>query len=368
MKFFVCLIAPFPPPYGGISHWASLVRRRANADCHVKMVAIDTAARWRSIHNSSVVVRALFGGYHLILDSVELIRHLSTKPFSIIHLTTSGRLAVLRDLLMITIARYFGVPLIYHIHFGRLPEISKKKFSLEWLLMTFVMRLANTVITIDRATYQSVHTALPNVHVKNISNGIDLESLATEQNGDRLDKVVLFLGWVVESKGIGELLDAWSRLRLLGWKLKIIGPFGSDYFDSLNNRYSMYNVEFLGELPHNAAMGMLSECELFVLPSYTEGFPNVILEAMAFGKAIVATDVGAISEMLAGDCGSLVCPRDAVDLENAMRNLMINAELRAEFGQRAIARVRSLYGLDVIFEKYQAIWQECIELKSTFKY
>jgi glycosyltransferase involved in cell wall biosynthesis len=75
----------------------------------------------------------------------------------------------------------------------------------------------------------------------------------------------------------------------------------------------------------------MQAADLFVLPTYTEGFPNVILEAMAAGKAIISTRVGAIPEMLAVDenesCGLVIAPRDAGALVAALR--------RSEHAQRS---------------------------------
>jgi len=60
----------------------------------------------------------------------------------------------------------------------------------------------------------------------------------------------------------------------------------------------------------------------FILPSYTEGFPNVILEAMALGKPIIATSVGAIPEILSEECGVVMKPRDQRDIEQASLGAM----------------------------------------------
>ena len=66
---------------------------------------------------------------------------------------------------------------------------------------------------------------------------------------------------------------------------------------------------------------LLSASDVFVLPSYTEGFPNVIIEAMAMGKPIIATSVGAIPEMLDEGCGVVVPPKDADSLQKALQKV-----------------------------------------------
>ena len=66
---------------------------------------------------------------------------------------------------------------------------------------------------------------------------------------------------------------------------------------------------------HDDAMRMLANAEIFVLPSHTEGFPNAVLEAMALAKAIIASRVGAIPEMLADECGLLIEAKDVSGLK-----------------------------------------------------
>lgn len=67
-------------------------------------------------------------------------------------------------------------------------------------------------------------------------------------------------------------------------------------------------------------MTILSRSEVFILHSYTEIFPNVILEAMALGKAIIATDVGAVSEMLMEESGIIIPPKDINEVKKHLMN------------------------------------------------
>ena len=104
-------------------------------------------------------------------------------------------------------------------------------------------------------------------------------------------------------------------------------------------------------------MRLMAAADVFVLPSHTEGFPNVVVEAMAFGKPIVATSVGAIPEMLAGNCGLVVPPHDAVALGDALRDLCGNSSLRTELGVRAQAKARSEYSMERVMEQLMAVWR-----------
>lgn len=77
------------------------------------------------------------------------------------------------------------------------------------------------------------------------------------------------------------------------------------------------------------------KCTVFVLPTYTEGFPNVVLESMACGCPIVATSVGAIPEMLDGGAGIVIEPRNVEQLRDAVAWVLENPERAAEMGAQA---------------------------------
>lgn len=359
MNIVLCFIVPLPPPYGGISHWATLIYGRATRSKNIEISILDTAPRWRGIHNRSVFYRAIGGAFQLFRDVLALFCRLSFKRYTVLHLATSGSLAVIRDCCIAIIARIFRVSFIYHLHFGRVPDLAARS-NIEWRLLLFVMNLAEKVIAIDFQTYSVISEFSSRIKVALVPNCVDIESLPIATASDEV-RTVVFLGWVVETKGIEELLEAWSRIDICGWRLKIVGPCDAIYKEFLLSRFKALNVDFIGELPHSEAMKVLTSCDLFVLPSYTEGFPNVVLEAMALGKAVVATKVGAIPEMLASECGSLVEVKDVDGLQASIQSLMLNPSRRISMGLNALKRANESYSLDVVFNQYHDIWVKAAE-------
>ncbi len=352
----ICLVSPLPPPYGGIAHWTQMLLRHASAMGGVELVAINTAPTWRPIYANGIAVRALGGALQLLRDCVRIVRTLSGRKFDAIHVNTSGHLAVFRDLAVSFLARWFGVGLIYHIRFGRIPSLAGGR-SLEWWLIRIVMRRSAKVILIDRATFESVRKAEPRAKVVLIPNCVDIDALPSAGMCQSSMKTALFLGWVLPTKGVGELVEAWRQLNLPGWQLDIVGPFDEAYRDALLDGRAPDNIQFLGQLSHEEAMARMATCDLFVLPSHTEGFPNVVVEAMALGRAIIATEVGAIPEMLADGAGELVKRKDVGALIQSLSRLMSDEKLRRCLADRALKRAKMLYTIDVVFKKYEDVWR-----------
>lgn len=101
----------------------------------------------------------------------------------------------------------------------------------------------------------------------------------------------------------------------------------------------------------------MAACDVFVLPSHTEGFPNVVVEAMALGRAVVATDVGAVADMLADGCGAVVPPRRPADLAGALDAVMRDEALRRATGERARAKALGEYRIDEVVAAVVRLWR-----------
>lgn len=330
-------------------------------DCRrdVTITGVDTAPRWRAVHETGIVMRIAGGALQLSRDIGRLIGKLVACRFDVAHLTTSGQLAVVRDIAFAYLTRFFGVNLVYHIRFGRVPAMALAK-SLEWRLMRHVMNRASAVIAIDKETYSAVRDHAPEVKIELIPNCVDLARLPvpSESSGPRANMIAMFIGWVIPSKGVTELVAAWASVKREGWCLQIVGPGDDRYIAELRGHYPSETIEFVGELPHAEAMERLAKCDVLILPSHTEGFPNVVVEAMALGKAVIATDVGAIPEMLAEDAGIVVPAKDTDALACALEKAIGDPGLRVKIGATARDRALRLYALDVVAESYVGVWRK----------
>ena len=337
-----------------------MVSEHASARSVIQLRVVNISPRWRAIDDFAIWKRVIGGSIQFIRDFAHVLVQLCLRPH-VVHLTTSGQFAVARDLLVMKAARLFKVPVIYHIRFGRVPQLAKAN-SREWRLISRAMRLAHTVIAIDGYTEQAIRDSLPEVRVVRIPNCVDISSLPKPSTPSSEEQTVMFLGWVIPTKGVEELIQAWASLRPDGWQLQVVGPGNTDYQHALMDKYQPTGLEFLGEKNHSEAMLLLADADVFVLPSYTEGFPNVVVESMALGKPIVATRVGAIPEMLSDGCGFLIEARDVDGLKSALTKLMADAELRQSIGARAQERAINDFSLDAVFERYMALWREAAGL------
>ena len=124
------------------------------------------------------------------------------------------------------------------------------------------------------------------------------------------------------------------------------------------------HVRFLGVLAGPAKEAALASAGCVVLPSYVEAMPMVILEAMAHGRAVIATDVGAVAEVITdGVEGFVIPPGDADALTGAMMRLAEDPSLRRRMGQAGRRRAEQCFSADVMGKRVLAIYDEALEAR-----
>lgn len=173
--------------------------------------------------------------------------------------------------------------------------------------------------------------------------------------------VVAFVGNLLRAKGLYELIDAASKLRDRRLILAIAGS-GPD--DSALRRYARdlrVDLRMLGTLPPERVAALMGAADVFALPSHKEGLPNVLCEAMACARAVIATTVGGIPEIVAhGNTGLLVEPGDACGLADALERLAGDPGLRKRMGDSGReAAARDLLS-SVTAHRYESIYCEAI--------
>ena len=168
-----------------------------------------------------------------------------------------------------------------------------------------------------------------------------------------------FVGRVSEEKGIREMLEAARRLPEITFRV----AGGAESMPGIQAE-APANVEFTGFLSGAALDAFYEETRILVSPSkWFEGFPNTIAQAMAHGKPVVGTRIGAVPEIVDdGVTGLLAAPGDPVDLADKIRYLWSRPELCREMGQAGRDKARTAYSQERFYERLMEIYAKAIEL------
>jgi glycosyltransferase involved in cell wall biosynthesis len=169
-----------------------------------------------------------------------------------------------------------------------------------------------------------------------ILNWIEINDFNKSFNSNKITNRVTFLyiGWMVKEKGVNELLSVILENRDLD-KFDFIFIGGGTLLEEMKlktKKLNRDNIKFTSWLQHNEVESYYKKSDVLILPSYAEGFPNVILEALNYGLPIISTDVGAISESVIDNYnGFLIKPRDKEKLFSSILKLGKFKQLRETF-------------------------------------
>ncbi len=181
-----------------------------------------------------------------------------------------------------------------------------------------------------------------------VHNWLDISPYLKDTSAKRKENApvrIIYLGWINKNKGIFDLLEAIKQLkneRINGFVVDVAG--NGDAFDEVaaiveNNGLSEI-VDLKNWVMGAAKIDLLHSGDIYVLPSYREGYPNSLLEAMSCNLPPIATNVGAIPDVIQeGENGYLISPGDAAMLKNKLHILIQDKQKRIEVGAKAKATV-----------------------------
>ena len=256
-------------------------------------------------------------------------------------------------------ALYAGLPaLICRIGFGR-PYMVVGQGSdvysprrLGGWLSRLVVRNADSVVALtDHMKRAMVRMCSREIAV--IPNGVDPQEFARrDKNHCRCKlgiefgaKVVVFVGSLVPVKGVAYLLDAMHYVVALNPEVSLLiagdGPEEKGLRELAREYRVADNVRWCGRVRHDVVAYYLSAADVFVLPSLSEGLPNVVLEAMAVGSPVVCTDVTGIRDLVRdGANGLLAEPRSSQQLANCILRVLDSVALADGLSRAASETVR----------------------------
>ncbi|MEX2195747.1 MAG: glycosyltransferase [Thermoleophilaceae bacterium] len=162
-----------------------------------------------------------------------------------------------------------------------------------------------------------------------IPNGVDLRPFESSSYPERISRLA-FLGRITREKGVWELLDAFGAIHEQQPECTLAiagsGDAEDDLAEAVAERGLEGAVELVGRIPYEGLAEFFDRSDCLVLPSYSEGLPMAVLEAMAHKRAVVATDVGDLKQLF-GDSIFICRTQDVDDLRRAMEAALDPANL-----------------------------------------
>lgn len=344
----VCMIVPDENVKGGI---ATIVNGYRNYDFgeNFQVSYVESycnGSRFRKL------VKAICG-------YIQFIRELCVSRPDIVHIHSSFGPSFWRKLPFIYMADWSKIPVVNHIHGAEFENFYDNASDKKKKVIRKVYRKCRIVVALSDEWKAKLKLIVPENKIAVIENYCIIPELTAVKK-----KQILFLGEIGERKGCFDIPAIYDEiLKKEGQVPLLIGGDGETEKMQrlLGERGIADGVSFLGWVRGKEKDEILQESSIFLFPSYHEGMPVVLLEAMAYGLAIVTTDVGGIPQLVDHGINGYICkPGDIGDIAGKVIDLWENDARTTEFGVAAREKAIAGYGLKNHMEKLCNLYRELL--------
>lgn len=279
----------------------------------------------------------------------------------LVHVHSASRGSFWRKGLFCALAALARTPYIFHLHSGEFaPFFERECGPLRRAAVRWVLRRAAVVLVLTPSWRQLIERVEPRARVEVMPNPVECPPAAALAPLRTPARRLLFLGRLRQKKGVFDLVRALADCGAAGAGLHVTlaGDGELAAVGALARELGVDDrVSLPGWVDGAAKDELLAEADGLVLPSYFEGLPICILEAMAAGVPVLASAVGGIPDTLEqGRCGLLVEAGDVGALRDALLRLANDGPLRAELRQRGRDKIAAEFALPVVLARLAGIY------------
>lgn len=284
--------------------------------------------------------------------------------YQCVYIHTAAYRSFYRKTIFIFLSLLFSRKIVLHIHPNDFQlSLNQLRGVNKYLIFKMLERVtAFVVLSEEMRSYMG--SLFPDAKIFVLANPVDFEELTDQWHHIRSSEALLYLGWFIREKGVYDLVDAVAHLREKGIAVRL-DFYGTKEAARLQDYVAENNLADLisvhGWVTGTEKVELLYRCAMLILPSYSEGVPNVILEAMATRTPIVSTKVGGLKEILKERENAFIAePGNPVKLSEEILDCLSNKELRNKFTDNAYLYVREIHDIAVVKVQFSKIIQSCL--------
>ena len=356
----IVLVSPLPPPIGGVAIWTETIRQRGLGSGW-RVSIVNSRMRGRSVADRRTKLNVEILRSMRILGS--LARVLVFDRPDIVHINCSlSERGVFRDAMVMAFTRLFRVSAVSNLHGNFLPG-ERTAFS-RWTRFAYryIFRHSKQIVVLNAASKDGVRKLGKFSGVTSVvPSFIDVDAIPEKSETKNERFKVAYLGALLESKGLATILEVAARLPESDFVLVGDAPAALDNSPLIDRARALKNVELTGALPSPSALQVLAASDVLIFPSHSEGFPNVVAESMAIGLPVIASPVGAISEMIDQPAGGFLIPHNLVnEYVEAIQTLAANRPLAREMGQYNREKAVNSYSYNDVISRWRSIYETIV--------
>jgi len=280
-----------------------------------------------------------------------------SQPEVVIYNLSVYRNPIIRNMITRTIMSSRRTKHILHLHGGRFSDVDLVKSSLWQVLLKTHLRRFDQIFCLTDEQYSMLSKSLgTSIKARQVYNYVDLPDLIRLDKSDANLNLV-YIGRLHPLKGIREAVEAVRQIKDDRVRFWIIG---SGELETELAAIDDHRIVLVGKKVGTEKSTFLSKAHVFLLPSsWPEGLPYALLEAAAYGLALIATPVGAIDQVLShGENGFFVKPGDVPMLVQAIENLLADRAMALKMGRESRRICEQRFALKNLQQIYDNLFQK----------
>lgn len=348
----VLMVGPDRGVHGGIS---GVVNNYYNAglDKKVELCYIGTMVEGSKVRK-------------LLKAAGALVQFLVKLPkYEIVHVNVASDSSYYRKAFFIRLAKLFHKKIVIHQHGGDFQTFYEKELSDKGRKsVKKILSMGDAFLVLAPAWKEFFGTIIEKEKITVLPNAVQIPKTEEVTEKEYGCHKILFLGRICRTKGIGELLTVMPALKekYPNCMLYLGGIWEDAKLKELAEQHKEC-VTYIGWITGEEKKKYLEMCDVFVLPSYFEGQPVSVLEAMAYSLGIAASDIEGISQMLKdGEDGILFPPKDAQALQNGLERLLSDASFCKRQGAAAREKAIKEFSIEKNIEQLLSVYQKVLQI------
>lgn len=282
------------------------------------------------------------------------------KNIEILHAHMSERASIRRKGYVMQYAKKHGAKVVLHMHGAEFEVLYKQMNKKKQKSVRDILNLADKIIILGKYWSDFIGSLVDDKNkVCVVYNAVEVPK---EYKYDKNSKSILFLGAISQRKGKEILINALVNKSEKFKNECVVNFYGPDVDGDVekiieNNNLDSW-VHYCGWLSKDKKGEVLATTSINVLPSYNEGLPMTILEAMSYGIPSITTNVAAIPEAVNDNNGIVIEPGKSDQLADALEKLIFDDHLRLNLSKKAYEDAKNIFSIEKHISQIQEIYEE----------
>ena len=306
---------------------------------------------------------------YTLLRLFDFIILAAVKRPGVVGIHTGSGISFFRKSLFGLAARMLCIPVVYHVHPSHFYDFYVSGRSLKKVYVRNVLALSEALVFLTEDMANKFRIEFPDKKIFVLPNPVDVSAYqAVPRSPMEKNYTILFLGWIIAGKGVYDIVDIIHDVVEMYPSAQFIFA-GNKEVETLRAKIRECGVEknasVLGWVQGDEKIKLLRSSRILLLPTYTEGIPNVLLEAMASGLPAITTAVGGIPSIFTeGINGYYIAPGNRGDLK-AMILKLLSDFLECERLSRSTQAASHKYDVETVGAKLEKIYRTILHQEET---